>query len=382
MSALVLRNLDLLAVLLIVLAATQNNRRKESMKKLIYTLLLVAIFALTGCGEKAPEVRPVGQEVSCTVTAVTTSELPKVVTATASVEPEVRVTVSTRMMGWVKELHVTEGDIVAKGDALVTIDDSDMKAKQAQVEAGISEATAMVKNAQKMADRFESLFAEKSVSRAQYDDVLTGLERAKAGLNKAKAARQEIQVHLSYLEIKAPSSGTITRRMVDVGDMANPGHPLFYIDQIDRMKIVARLGEKDVNSVKAGDSVTAEISSLETSYEIEVARIIPTSNPGSRTYDVEMYIENNGTVLPGMFAKVAFPIGSRNCVVIPEDAVVVRGQLRGVFIVDANGLAQLRWVRLGDKHNNNIEVISGLSGNETIVLSSAKTLAEGDKVVK
>lgn len=352
------------------------------MKKTIFTVLLVAIFALTGCGEKAPVVRPVGQEVQCKVASVTTSELPSVVTATASIEPEVRVTVSTRMMGWVKEIHVTEGDIVAKGDALITIDDSDVKAKQAQVEAGISEATAMVNNAQKMADRFENLYAEKSVSRAQYDDVLTGLERAKAGLSKAKAARQEIKVHLGYLAIKAPASGTVTRRMVDVGDMANPGHPLFYIDKIDRMKIVARLGEKDVNSVKAGDIVSATISSLEATYEVEIDKIIPTANPGSRTYDVEMYIDNNGTVLPGMFAKVAFPVGKRNCAVVPADAVIVRGQLRGVFIVDANGLAQLRWVRLGDKFGDDVEIISGLSGNETIVLSSAKTLAEGDKVVK
>jgi len=352
------------------------------MKKTIYTVLLVAIFALTGCGEKAPEVRPVGQEVQCKVAVVTTSKLPSVVTATASVEPEVRVTVSTRMMGWVKEIHVTEGDIVAKGDALITIDDSDVQAKRAQVEAGIFEATAMVNNARKMADRFEKLYAEKSVSRAQYDDVLTGLERAKAGLSKAKAARQEIKVHLGYLAIKAPASGTVTRCMVDVGDMANPGHPLFYIDQIDRMKIVARLGEKDVNSVKAGDAVSATISSLETTYEIEVAKIIPSANPGSRTYDVEMYIDNNGTVLPGMFAKVAFPVGTRSCVVIPEDAVIVRGQLRGVFIVDNDDVAQLRWIRLGDTRGNNVEVISGLSGNETIVLSSAKTLAEGDKVVR
>ncbi len=354
------------------------------MKTILIATLAVAFAAgLSGCGGKGAEVRPVGEEIRCETGTAELAELPIVATATASVEPEVRVTVSTRMMGWVSELHVGEGDAVAEGQRLLTIDDQDMKARRAQVEAGIREAEAVVANAERMADRFRNLYEAKAVSKSQLDDVLTGLDRARAGLAQAEAARAEVEVHLGYLDIKAPVSGVVTRRMVDVGDMANPGHPLLYVDRIDRMKVVAGLGEKDVNDVIAGDRAHVQVSSLDdATYNVEVARVIPSANPGSRTYDVEMYVDNaDGRLRPGMFARVKLETGRREGVLVPRRALIERGQLTGVFTVDAGGDAHLRWVRTGDAAGDAVEIVSGLDGGETIVLSSDKPLAEGDKVV-
>jgi len=286
-------------------------------------------------------------------------------------------------MGWVRKLHVQEGDAVVKGQRLLTIDDQDMQAKRAQVEAGIREAEAVVANAEKMAERFRNLYEVKAVSKSQLDDVLTGLDRARAGLAGAEAAREEIEVHLGYLDIKAPAAGVVTRRMVEEGDMANPGHPLLFIDRLERMKVVAALGEKDVNSVSAGDMAHVHVTSLdEATYNVEVARVIPSANPGSHTYDVEMYVDNTtGLLRPGMFARVRLEVGRRQGVLVPREALVERGQLTGVFTVAADGTAHLRWVRTGEVAGDAIEIIAGLSGGETIVLSSAKPLAEGDKVV-
>jgi HlyD family secretion protein len=187
---------------------------------------------------------------------------------------------------------------------------------------------------------------------------------------------------MAYLDIRSPMDGVVTRRMVDVGDMAAPGHPLLFVDQLDRMKIVARLGEKHVNSVTAGDMVTVNVTSLDhATFKVEVARLISAANPGSRTYDIEMLVENDGRLRPGMFARVDVTTGNRRGIVIPRSAVHERGQLTGVWIVDANSVAQLRWVRLGDEVDGGVEVISGLDGTETLVTSSTKPLAEGDKVV-
>lgn len=355
------------------------------MKTMKTTAVLVITLTalLAGCGEKAPEVRPVGVDVSCTTVTAASRELPVVVTAVGSVEPETRVHVSTRMMGWVSELFVQEGDVVTEGQRLLTIDDEDMKAKRRQVEAGIREAEAVVANAEKMAARFRNLYEAEAVSKAQLDDVETGLERARAGLAQAEAARAELNVHLGYLDLKAPMDGVVSRRLVDVGDMAAPGHPLLFVDAMDRMKIVARLGEKDIASVSAGDMVTVRVTSLDrATFVVEVARLIPDANPGSRTYDVEMFVENDGRLRPGMFAKIDVPVGVRRGVLVPADAVHERGQLTGVWIVDAEGRAQLRWVRLGDRIDGDVEVLSGLAGGETIVTSSSQPLAEGDRVVR
>jgi len=344
------------------------------------SLLLAA--ALAGCGKKAPEARPAGEDVRGTTARAQLRELPVLVSAVGSVEPETRVMVSTRMMGWVSALHVAEGDTVRKGQKLLTIDDQDMRAKREQVEAGIREAEAVVANAERMAARFRNLYEAKAVSKAQLEDVETGLERARAGLAQAQAARAELNVHLEYLDITAPMAGLITRRMVEEGDMAAPGHPLLFLDKLDRMKIVARLGEKDVNSVSAGDMVTAHVTSLDrATFQVEVARLIASANPGSRTYDIEMSVPNDGRLRPGMFARVDVPVGVRRGVVVPAAAVHRRGQLTGVWIVAEDGTATLRWVRLGDPVEGGVEVLSGLDGTETVVTSSEKPPAEGDKVV-
>ena len=166
--------------------------------------------------------------------------------------------ISTRMMGWVKKIHVTEGQSVKKGDPLISIDDTDLRAKKSQALAGIAEAEAVLANAEKMAGRFERLYAEKSVSKSQLDDVLTGRDRAAAGVNMAKAGLREVNVHLSYLDITAPSDGVVARLMVEEGDMANPGMPLVNLEQTDLIKAVAHLGEKDISKVKVGDYVTVE----------------------------------------------------------------------------------------------------------------------------
>lgn len=355
------------------------------MKTKAHLILALAIAAGTaGCTKQDHEVLPVGADVACETTVLHAESLPMTVAATASVEPETRVHVSTRMMGWVSELHVREGDIVAKGQRLLTIDDKDMRAKRTQVEAGIREAEAVVANAEAMAARFENLYAAKAVSKSQYDDVMTGLERARAGLAQAQAARAEVNVHLEYLDIRSPAAGMITRRMVEVGDMAAPGQPLLFVDAMDRMKIVARLGEKDVGAVSAGDRVHVDVSSLDdATYIVEVARVISSANPGSRTYDVEMYVDNAaGRLRPGMFARAVFTVGERRGVLVPRAAVIERGQLTGVFTVDDENVVHLRWIRLGDDAGDRVEVISGLQGDETVVLSSARPLAEGDRVVR
>lgn len=344
-------------------------------------LLLAAL--VSGCSRERPEVRPAGAEIAAETAVAARVELPVVVAATGSVEPETRVNVSTRMMGWVRELHAREGDAVRKGDPLLSIDDTDMRARQAQVEAGIAEAKAVLDNAEKTAARFESLFAEKSVSRQQLDDVLTGRDRARAGYEAALAAREEIAVHLGYLDIAAPIDGVVGLRMIEEGDMASPGMPLLTVESVGRMKISARVGEKDVTGVAVGDEIGVSVPSLPgAEYAARIARVAPAANPGSRTYEIEAFVDDPGRRLrSGMFARVLVTTGKREGVVIPPDAVVERGQLRGVFVVDGEGRAELRWIRLGREAGGGVEVLSGLAGGETIVISSERPLVEGDRVV-
>jgi len=166
--------------------------------------------------------------------------------------------------------------------------------------------------------------------------------------------------------------------------MANPGQPLVMLEQTGVMKVRAGLGEKDVDLVDVGADVRVKVTSLDqAAYTVPVARILPAANPMSRTFDLEAYIPNqDGRLKTGMFARVEVAVGSRDAVLVPAAALHPRGQLTGVWLVDDAQTAHLRWIRTGRSHGDEIEVLSGLQGGETLVLRADLPLVEGDKVVK
>ena len=357
--------------------------RKNTHHPVLLTAALVILLAVSGCGKKTDTKASSSKDVKGTTGQAVLQMVPQLVTATGSLEAGRTIMVSTRMMGWIRKIHVREGQTVAKGDLLVSIDDSDLRAKKSQAEAGIVEAKAVLTNAEKMAERFEKLYTEKSVSKQQLDDVLTGRDRAAAGLSMAKAGLTEVNVHLSYLSITAPSEGLVARKMIEEGDMANPGMPLVSLESTGAMKVVAHLGEKDVSAVTIGDMVTIDVTSLDGAvFTAPLDKIIQAANPGSRTYDIEAVLDNPDPRLKsGMFARVSVPVGTREAVMVPSEAIIKRGQLTGVWTVHADGTAHLRWVRLGRAIDDSMEILSGLAGNETVVLSTQQPLAEGDRVV-
>jgi RND family efflux transporter MFP subunit len=345
--------------------------------------LLAALAAGSGCGRHHEAEVAAGRDVQATTIVATPQRIGEYVRTTGSLKAQQTVQISTRMMGWVRKIHVQEGQYVEAGAPLISIDDSDLRAKKAQVEAGIAEARAVLANAETMVARFENLFAEKSVSKQQLDDVMTGRDRAAAGLAAALARRQEVEVQLGYVDIAAPVAGLVARKMIEEGDMASPGVPLLVLEDNERMKVIARLGEKDIDAVSPGDTVLVEVTSLEDAqYRTPLARVIPAADPGSRTYDIEAYVPNpEGRLKSGMFARVRVQVGWREAVAVPAASIAARGQLRGVFVVDQDSVVHLRWVRLGHAFAQQVEVLSGLKRGETIVLSAAVPLVEGDRVV-
>ncbi|MCB1184634.1 efflux RND transporter periplasmic adaptor subunit [bacterium] len=358
-----------------------NHRNIKSGVALL--ALSALLLAAAGCGGKAEVAAAAAKDVRATVGQARLAAVPDVVTATGALEAGTTVMVSTRMMGWVREVHVREGQAVAKGDLLISIDDTDLKAKKAQAEAGIAEAKAVLANAEQMAKRFEALYADKSVSKQQLDDVLTGRDRARAGVRMAEAGLKELQVHLSYLEIRSPVDGKVTRKSIEAGNMANPGMPLLWVETEGDMKVVAHLGEKDIAAVAVGTLVDVKVTSLAgAEYSVPLTEIVQTANPGSRTYDIEAaLLTQDPRLKSGMFARVTVPVGTRDAVLVPAAAIHRRGQLTGAWVVAADGTAHLRWIRLGRPQGEDFEVLAGLDGTESVVLASEQPLAEGDRVV-
>jgi RND family efflux transporter MFP subunit len=346
-------------------------------------LLAVLSLAAAGCGGGDRPAAYEPREVRADLTAAERTLVPRLATATGELRAQNTVEVATRLMGHVREVLVREGQTVAAGQVLVRIDDTALAAQRRQAEAAAAEARAVLANAETMLGRFERLYAEKSVARSQLDDVRTGRDRARAAAQRAEAALAEVEAHLGYLRIVAPTAGTVVRRLVDPGDMASPGLPLVVLEQSGVMKVRAGLGERDVDAVSVGAEVRVHVTSLgDRVITAPVARIMPAANPMSRTYDLEAYLPNeDGRLRSGMFARVEVAVGSREAVLVPREALHRRGQLTGVWLVDDQDTARLRWVRIGRERDGRVEVVAGLLGGEKLVLRADRPLVEGDKVV-
>ncbi|KAA5824502.1 efflux RND transporter periplasmic adaptor subunit [Algibacter amylolyticus] len=291
---------------------------------------------------------------------------------------------STRMMGYVNKVHVNVGDKVRKGQLLVSINNTDLQAKRAQVNAGITEATAAFENAQKNYNRFKSLFSNNSASQKEMDDMTANFNMAKARLESAKQMKNEINAQFTYSNITAPFNGTITSKNVEAGNMANPGVPLISIETPGNFEVMAMVPETEISSIKKGSVVDVLVKSINKTLKGTVKEVSTSAKNTGGQYLVKIDLDKtDANILSGMFTTVQFPVESKaiaSMVLIPTNAIVTKGQLSGVYTVSQSNTAFLRWLRLGRTFGDQVEVLSGLNADEAYIVSAEGKLYNGAKI--
>ena len=230
------------------------------MKKNIAILTLSTILFLS-CGRDKKEATNNEPAIAVKVSGIATDNS-EFVTASGKIEAENSANVSTRMMGYVTKVHVKVGQKVGAGQLLVSVNNTDLQAKKAQVDASILQATAAFNNAKKDYERFTALFNQQSASQKELDDMTSRYEMAKAGLEGAKQMRNEVMAQFSYSNIKAPFSGEVTNTFVKEGDMANPGMPLVSVEGDSRMQVTAMVSESDIAQITNGMAVKVLVKSI------------------------------------------------------------------------------------------------------------------------
>ncbi len=282
-------------------------------------------------------------------------------------------TLSTKLMGTVVEVLVTEGGMVAAGQPLVRIDARDLAAKGSQVAASVSEAEAMHRDAVTQAGRIRALYADSAATRAQLDAAETGLARAEAGVRAARGAAAELGAMRAYAVIRAPFAGVVTKRYVDPGSFATPGAPLLDIQDARQLRITASATPDVARAIRAGQTLAATIEGR--SFRATVEGVVPAT--AGNLYSINALVPNPGlTILPGSTATLALVSGERSTLVVPAAAVTREGDLTGVTLRTARG-DELRWVRLGAVAGDAIEVSAGLRpGDRVVVPMRTAKLAE------
>lgn len=356
------------------------------MKKIFTSISVLSIIGLlvscSGDKEKTASELPA---IAVTVNETAESQSGNFVVASGKIEAENSANISTRMMGYVTSVKVKTGQKVTEGQLLATISNADLQAKKAQAEAGVAQATAAYNSAKRDYDRFVVLFSQNSASQKEMDDMTTHFDMAKAGLEVAEQMKNEVLAQFSYSNITAPFSGTVTGTFVKEGDMANPGMPIVSVEGASKLQAVVMVSESEISDIHNGMETSITIKSLEKTVKGKVTEVSTSARNTGGQYIVKIDLDKTENVLSGMFVNAVFPIersaeSSNELVLIPKKAVISQGQLQGIYVVNDNDTAILRWLRLGKTFGNDIEVLSGLSSGEKYVVEADGRLFNGAKV--
>ncbi len=364
--------------------------KKIKMSKKTIAILTLSTFLFLSCGKDKKELTNNEPAIAVQVSGISANSNSEFVTASGKIEAENSANVSTRMMGYVTKVHVKVGQKIAAGQLLVSVNNTDLQAKKAQVDASILQATAGYNNAKKDYDRFVALFAQQSASQKELDDMTSRYEMAKAGLEGARQMRNEVMAQFSYSNITAPFSGEITNTFVKEGDMANPGMPLVSVEGVSRMQVTAMVSESDIVQIKNGMPVKVLVKSINKEVAGKVSEVSGSAKNTGGQYLVKVTLNaTDKSILSGMFVNVQFPIANKpktkttvksDKVFVPTSALVNQGQLTGIYTIANGKTAILRWIRTGKSFGSQVEVLSGLSADEQYIVSAEGKLYNGAKV--
>jgi len=228
---------------------------------------------------------------------------------------------TSRYMGFIKEVNVAEGDRVKKGDLLYVIDSKEIDSAKSQVELAIQQALLSLNMYQNQhtnvllnLERNRRLYSKDIVSKFQLENLELGeknlrdmIKVAKKQVAQARARLKEVENQYNYLRVKAPNDGVIVQKNINEGEMAMPGMPALVLTDLSRLKIVTEVSEKNLQYIKIGNKVGVSIPSAGLETVGKIASIIPSSNPMTHSFKVKISFDTNGKVIyPGLYSKIAF----------------------------------------------------------------------------
>ncbi len=342
-------------------------------------------FFLMACGNDEKQTVDSTEAVPVTVADVDTGDSSTILAGSGQIKAVNSATLSTRMMGHVESLPVKIGQNVRKGDLLISINNVDLRAKKAQVEASITEAQVAFNNAKKDYERFQNLFNENSASQKELDDMTARYEMAKARLEAANQMKNEVNSQFAYANIRAPFSGVVTNTYIDEGDMANPGVPLVSMESPGGFEVEAKVAENNISAIEVGTKAHVSVKALDTTITGKVSELSASAQNTGGQYIMKVLLDKTeAKILSGMYATVRLEAekesDGKTVVTVPSEALVHKGQLTGVYTLGQDNVALLRWLRLGENFGNEVEVLSGLSIGDQYIVSAEGKLYNGAKV--
>lgn len=322
-----------------------------------------ALLAGVGCGkDAAPAPLPAMPAAAVHVQRIEARTHADTEEVAGTVRAKLRAVLEAKISGRIAQVTGTPGQAVRQGALLARIE-------AREVQARLDQALAVRQQAQDDLRRAASLLKQNILPQSEYD-------AAQSRARVSEAAVQEAETLAGYTRIEAPFDGTVTRKYADVGDLAAPGKPLLEMEDGRALRLEADVPEAVVGRLRLGDVLPVRVDALAAGLRGVVAEISPAGDPGSRTFLVKLDLSPDPALRAGQFGRVSLPVGESSAVRVPASAVVQRGQMELVFVAE-DGKAHLRIVRTGRRFGDEVELVSGIEGGETIVVEDAAALRDG-----
>ena len=396
------------------------------MKASPFILISCAAALFLCCGSKEDLSKTASPPQKVKIEKVQASPVENTYEAMGTVRSKTVSVLSSKVLGLILSIHVREGDRVKAGQLLVEIDDREMKAQLEKSRAGLKEsqyardeiekairggeaemkaANARLALASSTLDRYKGLFERRSVSSQEFDEVQTKNTAAKADadqaserlqallakknqiiarIDQAKADTANAEAFLSHTRILSPIDGIVTSKPADVGQMAAPGTPLLSVEDESHYRLEALVEESRIGLIHLGDPVSVAFDAFgQKPMPGQVSEIVPALDPASRSYiiKIDLRAPDSSTLFrSGLFGTARFNAGNKQVLTVPVQSVLERGQLTFVFVVDSAKIAHMRLIQTGKPYGDRVEVLSGLSEGDLVILEPLSAVKDGAAV--
>jgi len=302
---------------------------------------------------------------------VVARELPQAFAAEGTVEAVKQATVGAQATGRVVELAVKVGDSVRAGQLIARIDAREADQAVAASLSQVAEAEANLANAKRAYERNRELVAQKFVSQAALDQSEAAYKAAQAQVASLKAVAGQAATQRSFATVVAPFAGVVGATHVEAGDLATAGREIATVFVPGDLRVTATLPQAALARWKRELPVAVELPVLNRTVTAVRATVVPIADTRTHTVKVRLDLPLAEGLLPGQFARARFPTGTVRAVAVPPSALLRRGEVTAVYVVDKDGRALLRQVRTGDtlvdpKDGSVVEILSGLRTGERI----------------
>ena len=373
------------------LVVVDRSRRRRTVliaAALAVVVLLLAFFLMRGSGEPAGGEGGAGaggrggQVPSVTVIVPGRTQVARTIVASGALAARRDQPVGIPGEGGqVTRVLVDAGSWVGQGAVLATIERSVQSQEAAQLAAQVQVARADAQLAANELERAQALVSRGFVSKADLDRRRAARDAAAARVRVALAQLNAARARIGRLDIRAPTSGLVLQRSVEVGQVVGPGSgALFRLARGGEMEMRAQLPQQDLALIRAGMGASVTPVGSDRTFSGSVWQVSPVIDPQTRQGEVRIAVPYDPAIRPGGFAEARIIGGAATAPVLPQSAVLSDEQGNYVYVVNGRNEAERRDVRVGNVGEEGVTIIEGLSGQEAVVLSAGPFLTPGQKV--